>query len=251
METKNEPELKIYYQPIVQPMFFKIIGYEAHARLSEKGLGVISQDIFFPLAEKAGLGVTLGKWLFEEVCVCVKKMISREREFEYISVDMLTGQLKRKSIVKDLLNKTKEIGVPPDKICIEIHEDFFNLRADIAVARIEELKNAGFKITLDNYSATYLALTKLDTVPIDIIKIAKPLIDRMVIDEKAMANISAIINRAHELEIEVLADAVETKEQQLALMELRCQKMQGPLFGKPINAREVYKPRLAKIAQEG
>jgi len=239
----NEPELKIYYEPMVQPSFSKIIGYEAQAKLSEKGLGQIPQNLFFPIAEKAGLGLTLGKWLFEEICVLVNKIMNKGLEFEYISIAALGSQLRKKSFPNDLKKIIEKTGAMPEKICFEINEDFFNLKLDATIDKVFEIKDAGFKVIINNYSGAYLPLSKLNNVPIDAVKLAPSITDRVAIDEKAAEDIASIIKQLKNLEIEVLAVSVENREQQLSLMELHCQKMQGPLYGKPLGSREVLNPK--------
>ncbi|MCL2739955.1 MAG: EAL domain-containing protein [Oscillospiraceae bacterium] len=250
MDNKKEPELKMYYWPIMEPSFSKVIGYETCVKLVEKGLGSLPQNLFFPVAEKAGVGLSLGKWLFDEVCGCINKMEAKKIAFEYISMDLLAGQLRKKSIAADLLKIAEESQCAPGKICLEVHENFFGAKSDAIVERIYELKKAGFKIAIDNYSASLLPLSRLDTIPVDIIKLAKSLTERISADQKAAENVTSIIKQAKKQNIEIIAEDIEKEEQKELLMTLACEKMQGPIFGRLINSREMLSPRIVKTVQK-
>jgi len=239
MDEKAGPKLKIYYQPIVQPTFSEIIGFSSLVRLSEKGLGNIPQDVFFPIADKSGMGMLLGKWAFAEVCATIRKIDDKQKEVEYISTRLLADELRKKSLMHTLLEIIKETDVPSEKICLEIQEDFLNVNSDLVIERIFELKKEGFKVALDNYSATYISLSRLDSVPVDIIKLSESLTNKLEADEKAAELVESITKQAKAIEMDVIASGVEKEEQKLLLMELGCSKMQGLLFGKPMSAREI------------
>ena len=239
----SEVGLKMYYQPIIQPMFGKTVGYEALIRLIDKELSFVSPSLFIPIAEKAGLNTALENWIFEETCGTLQKMVKKGIEFEYISINVFVKHLKKKTYISELLSIAEETGAPTDRLCLEISEDSFKTNKEAIVERMFELKKAGFKLAIDDYSANYVPLSKLDTIPTDIIKLDKNIADRIVIDKKVEEDTAGIIKQAQILGIDVIAKAVEEQKQQLLLMGLGCQKMQGFLFGEPMKDRDVLNPK--------
>jgi len=239
------PKLKIFLQTIVEPRFARIVACEAVTRLSGKDIANVSQDVFFPIAEKSGLSTVLGTWRFEEVCKIVKKLITSGVPFSYVSFDVLQKSLRKKTYIKELLQCATEHDIPPTRICLEIPEDYFPIDHDNIIERITELKKEGFKVAIDNYSGINIDLSKLDVVPIDIIKISKKIVDRLSFDEKAIETLGTIIAKAKTLGIRVQAEGVEKKEQQVVLIENGCNYMQGNLYGDLTTINAILKKRVA------
>ena len=248
----NETGLKMYYQPVIATMFDKVVGYEALIRLIDKELHFISPGIFIPIAEKSGLNVALGNWIFEETCNTLQKMVKKGIDFEYISLNVSVKHLKKKEYVPDLLAIVNEIGADPGKLGLEIPEDAFNTVAgtEATIERIHELKHYGFKVSIDDYGSDYLSLSSLESIPVDSVKLDKTLTDKMGIDAKVREKLETIIRTTADMNIDAIAKTVEDEKQKKMLSEMGCRKMQGYLFGKPVKERDILYPKVKKVESE-
>lgn len=242
----NDLGLKLYYQPIVQPAFSKIIGYEALIRLIDKELHFISPGVFIPIAEKSGLNIQLGNWVIEETCGAIQKMQKKEIPFEYISLNVSTKHFQRKVFVTELLKIVEEHDVLPEKLCFEVDESSLTSRTAVTINKMKELQDLGFKIALDNYSGDYINIAELASIPANILKIDKRIISRIVIDPKSKSACEDIIENALDLKLDIVANAVEDSVQQKLLMQMGCQKMQGFLFDEPLKERDILYPKKKK-----
>ena len=242
--------LSMNYQPIVNIMFEKTVAYEAFVRLFDTVLKSIPPDLFIPVVEKSDMNVLLEKWIFEETCRMVIKMEKKEIPFEYMAVNTSVKYLKRKSYIKDLLKIMDETGVSPGKFCLEIPESSLVTGDGDIVEKMYELKREGFKIAVDEYGANYLPLSRLDSVPADIIKLERSISDFILTDKKVEEHVSAIVFRANGLNIKTVAKAVETEKQKFLLKNLKCGYMQGFLFGKPVTEKYILNKKQAITTYE-
>jgi len=239
-KTKNnECGIKTYYQAIIHPMFNKTIAYEAHVRLIDNDVGSVSYKTFLPIVEKSEINALLEKWIFEKTCKTLQKMITGQIELDYISINVSARYLKKENYISDLLEIIKRTGVLAEKICLEIPESALDADADAIIDKMHELKREGFKIAVDDYGANYMPLSRLDSVPAEIIKLDRAITDRIIIDPKTEKNAEEIIRRAKELSLKVIAKAVEDEMQKCMLMILGCDYMQGSLFGKEVRENEI------------
>ncbi len=239
----SECGLKLYYQPIVQPMFAKTIGYEALIRLVDKEMRFLSPAVFIPIAEKSGLNIALGSWVFEEACRTIIKMQKKNIKFDYISVNVSKKHMLKKDFSTDLVKIIEKYEVTPDKLCLEISEfDMINKSASI-MTRMHDLQKLGFRIAIDDFGGGFATISKLGILPADILKLDKSFVDRIVVDKHAHDICDAVINLADKLNLEVVAKGIETVAQQKMLMQMGCQKMQGFLFGAPMKERDILYPK--------
>ena len=235
--------LKLYYQPIVQPMFAKIIGYEALIRLIDKEMRFLSPAIFIPIAEKSGLNVALGAWVFEEACRTIVKMEKKAIKFDYISVNVSKKHFMKKDFLSELMKITAKYNVPSDKICLEISEFDMMNKSSIIMKRMNDLQNEGFRIAIDDFGGGFAAISKLGRLPADILKLDKSFVDRITVDKSAYDISEAVVNLSIKLNLEVVAKGVETMAQQNLLMQMGCNKMQGFLYGMPMKERDILLPK--------
>ena len=243
-EENEEQEscLTVYYNPIVQPMFNQTTAYEATVQLVDKNLGQISHDEFMPIAEKTEIVALLEQWVLEEVCSMLKKVGQKSIECDYFCVHVSAKNIKMKNYIPNLLKLTKETGVSPKKLCLVISESAFNVNGDVLIGKMHELKSEGFKIALGDYAASYMPLSRLDSVPADLVMLDQHMTDRIFIDKKVEENAAAIIQHANELDMETIAKSVEDEIQKRKLMAFGCEKMQGFLFAEPVKEKEVLNP---------
>jgi len=246
----SECGLKLYYQPIVQPMFGKTIAYESLIRLIDKELHFLSPAVFMPIAEKSGLNAALGNWVVEESCRTLNKMAAKGIDIDYISLNVSTKHFQKKDFISDILKICEKTNVPRNKICMEISEFAMVNKGSLTLQKMEELHEHGFLVAIDDFGGEFAALSKLGKVPAHILKLDKRFVDNIVIDQKSRDVTESIIELALKLDLEVVAKGVEDSLQQKTLMQMGCQKMQGFLFGKPVKDRDILYPKKKKVAEE-
>ena len=222
----SECRLQIDCQPIVQLIFNKTTAYDARIFLIADDVGQVPYKEFKPLAERTDMIIQLEQWIFKSSCRMALEMARKGTKFDYLSVNMSARYLKMDCCIPDLLDVLNETGVPSGKICLEILESDLEAQ-DGVIDKLHELKREGFMIAVDDYSAVYMPLGRLDSVPADVIKLDKALTGRIIADKKAEETTAAIIQRAKGMKCEVIAKAIEDQRLQYLLMALGCEKSQG------------------------
>ena len=246
----SELGLRLYYQPIVQPMFNKVVAYEALIRLFDKELHFVSPAIFIPIAEKSGLNAALGNWVIEESCRTVTNMLKKNIAFEYISLNVSNKHLQKKAFLSDVKRILDTYQIPPQKICFEISETAVVSRYNESMDKMRALRDMGFKIAIDDFGGEFDVLNKTEDLPVTILKLDRRFVERIVIDTRSREVTEATIGLALKLGLQVVAKAVEDTVQQKMLMKMGCNLMQGFLFGEPIRERGIIYPKKKKDEPE-
>ncbi|WP_404454542.1 EAL domain-containing protein [Oceanobacillus kapialis] len=232
--TNNEFEL--YYQPQVEVESGAIKGMEALIRWRNPKLGIVPPNEFIPLAEETGLIIPIGKWVMQTACEQAKKWESMLNKPLRISVNISALQFQQPDftdVVKKVLERT---NLSATSLELELTESIVQ-NPQHALPVMKELKEMGVLLSLDDFGTGYSSLSYLRSFPLDTLKIDKLFIDNMhhVKDE---AIVSTIISMANSLELNVIAEGVETTEQLASLAGKACDEYQGYLFSKPVPCEE-------------
>lgn len=232
--------LKIYFQPQVDSVTKKVCGAEALVRWQRTNGEFVPPEEFVSLAEERDLIKPLDRLIFEEVCKYQAKWQSLGLPPIDFSVNLSPKTLSTDKISEKCTEAVKSSGADINRIHLEITETtiFKNTRLFIKILR--KLRKSGFKILLDDFGTGYSSLTLLKSMPIDILKLDKSFIDNYG-DKRGEAVIECIIDMTKRLNIDVIAEGVETEEQYRYLCELECNTIQGYLFGKPMAFEELQK----------
>lgn len=232
---KND-EFQLYYQPKVDIQTNKIIGFEALIRWFHPQLGLISPNEFIPVAEDTGLIVDIGEWV---LLTASEKLLHWHKE-GYDDLTMSVNISLRQFIQGDLpatvanvLNTTK---LEPAYLELEITESM-TLHADHAISTIDKLKEIGVKISIDDFGTGYSSLSYLSKFAIDRLKIDQSFIRTLDFSNKSI--IRSIIGLADNLNIDVIAEGVETKEHVQFLTEEKCTEAQGYYYSKPLPCHDI------------
>jgi len=221
-------ELELYYQPIVQISNGKITGFEALLRWNHPQRGRVPPDEFIPIAEQTGLINSIGTWVAQQSMLQLSRW---HPVYPHImmSINVAGNQLLDPSFVKVIKNSIAISGVPPTQIKLEITESAIITDVDRAIQQLQELKNLGVNICLDDFGIGYSSLSRVQDFPIDVIKI-----DRTFIKQKnwVIANIVSLL--ADSLNVAVIAEGIETTEQLTKLRAMGCEYGQGFLFSPPL-----------------
>lgn len=231
----KEGRFRLHYQPQICLKTGKIRAFEALIRWTDEELGEISPVEFIPVAESGGLIVPLGEWILEEACQEAKRLNDNKQGI-LMSVNISAVQLKQLNFVELVKNTLKKTGLKAELLELEVTETTLISSFETTIKMFEELRKLGVKISLDDFGTGYSSLSYLKKLPIDTLKIDKSFIkdlDKECIEKEITESIVSLV---HKLNIEVIAEGVETGKQLAYLMKCKCDNIQGYLISKPVPA---------------
>ena len=229
---------EIYYQPQIDVKHNKITGFEALLRLNSKEMGFISPAEFIPIAEECGLIKELGLWCLKHACLKNKEWRDKGYQFEYIAVNISTVQFEQSDFVELIIEVLEQTQLKPEFLEIEITESVLMKSLERNIEILEKLNAIGVKIALDDFGTGYSSFSYLRRLPIHTLKIDKSFIDGICSSSKEQAIAYGIIQLAHKMELEVVAEGVENQYQVEVLQKKECDKIQGYFFSKPLPAAQ-------------
>lgn len=226
-------ELLLHFQPLVDLATGKIVATEALVRWDHPQLGRVGPDRFIPVAEETGLIVPLGEWVLRQACT--QLMLWREQGIHppRMVVNLSPRQFRQKHLLRNFYRVLSETGVDPHWLGLEITESVIMDNPEISISVLEELRGLGFQLSLDDFGTGYSSLSYLKRLPIDKLKIDRSFINDITSDVDDETMVGAIIVMAHQLDIDVVAEGVETAEQLEFLRDHDCDEYQGYLFSRP------------------
>lgn len=228
-EALTHHHLQLYYQPIINGQKEEIIGYEALMRWHHPTKGLIMPLDFIPVAEETGLIHSLGAYAIYEAC---HEAVGWP-EHQSVAVNLSPLQFKNSSLVSVVETVLKDSGLAPHRLELEIIESVLMDNTKANIRTLQNLKKLGVRIVLDDFGTGYSSLSYLHTFPFDKIKIDKSFINDMKDSRKALAIIRAITGMSHNLNIQIIAEGVESNEQFEQLKIEGCTLFQGYYFGRP------------------
>lgn len=227
-------EFRVYYQPIVELSSGNVTEFEALIRWQHPEYGLVYPDEFISIAEETGLIIPIGHWILREACEQTKLWQEEFSQPLSISVNLSTKQLLNPNLtkqVKDILNDTK---LCPSKLKLEVTESSVMDFSDTAFDVLSELRELGISLSTDDFGTGYSSLSYLHKYPFQRLKIDRSFTGKME-DEKSTAIIRTILILGQNLDIEVVAEGIETEYQLNELIKLGCVTGQGYLFAKPVD----------------
>lgn len=226
-------ELHLVYQPIVQSSDGRIEAVEALLRWDHPTRGPVSPAVFIPLAEQSGLILELGRWVLEHACLARHHWQTRSSSDIEVWVNISAQQLMSAGLTRSVENALASTSTDPSLLTLEMTERVFIRDEQRALVVLEELKQIGVKLALDDFGTGYSSLSYLNAMPIDSIKIDKSFVAKLTEQPSSRGIVSAIIALSHGLEMNVVAEGVETCEQQRELKQLGADLCQGFYFAEP------------------
>ena len=233
-------EFVLYYQPQYNADTGKLYGFEALIRWNHPQRGLLSPYYFVPLAEETGLIVPIGRWVVKEAMGFVKRLNELGYGDLTVSVNASVKQLVEDDFAQTVLEMAKEMQVDPSNIKIEITESLLlDNQQGNNISKIEAINNNGFGVALDDFGTGYSSLTYLQQLPISVLKIDKSFVD-YILQKQDEANICYhIIQLAHSINLKVVAEGVESKEQYVWLRDKECDFIQGYVASKPLDGQVI------------
>jgi polar amino acid transport system substrate-binding protein len=231
--VKNK-EFVLYYQPQYEVRTRRLRGLEALIRWNNPEVGLVMPAEFIPVAEETGLIVPIGEWVIDtasKICARIKK----DYKFKLnISVNISATELRQKEFYNTVINSLNNSGMEASSLELEITESIFQNDFDTVVSLLKNLQDAGIRIVLDNFGTGNLSLGHLKKLPVNMVKIDKVLIDDIGQDDSSRTLAKSLISLVHELNIEMIAEGVEKKEQLDYFIKEKCDNVQGYFMAEPV-----------------
>ncbi|MEH2177333.1 EAL domain-containing response regulator [Nostoc sp.] len=238
IKQHNFQEFEIYYQPIVDITSGKIVGAESLLRWQSPELGMIYPTEFIPLAESTGLIVPIGKWVLKRVCQQIKSWRDAGINSLIVAVNLSAIEFNQPDFIHNVVNFISVNNLEPDGLELELTESMIMQDVNSAIATMTKLQSLGVKIAIDDFGTGYSSLIYLKNLPINTLKIDRYFIHNVANDSQKSAIAKALIQMAHNLNLDVVAEGVETEAELGFLRQHNCNSMQGFLFSRPLPAAE-------------
>jgi predicted signal transduction protein with EAL and GGDEF domain/FixJ family two-component response regulator len=232
-------EFAVHYQPKVHPVSTAVLGVEALVRWTPPVQAAISPAEFIPIAEDSGLIVALGDWVLRSACRQAAMWHAGGLGHLRVAVNISARQFRETSFVATVASIIAETGVAPSALELEITEHLMMTDTERSKRVLDELKALGVRIALDDFGTGYSSLGYLSRFPIDTLKIDRSFVAGLGTDASCSAIASAIIALGRSLDMDIVAEGVETVVQQAFLADHGCTELQGFLFGRPRPAAEL------------
>ncbi|HUP45590.1 MAG TPA: EAL domain-containing protein [Thermoanaerobaculia bacterium] len=227
-------ELLLHYQPIVRLGTRQVAGFEALLRWQHPVRGMVAPGDFIGVAEETGLIVPIGQFVLREACRAAAAWAPR-----YVSVNVSSRHVAQADLLGDVNAALETCSLEPAALHIEITESVIMQQPDFALAVLKGVRELGCQVALDDFGTGYSSLSYLHQFPIDRLKIDASFVRQLTTDQKNVEIIRSIVSLGRGLGIEVVAEGVETAEQEALLISLGCEYAQGYLFARPAAESEL------------
>jgi diguanylate cyclase (GGDEF)-like protein len=223
--------LSCHYQPLVRSCDGAITGVEVLARWHHAEMGAIAPGQFIPVAEESGLIRQLGEWILRRACQELRQWHQLQ-----VAVNISPIQVREPNFSEKILSLLEEEGFPPHRLELEITESAIASVDEAWIGQIKRLREKGMRIALDDFGTGYSSLRLLRDFDLDKVKIDRSFVQFVTEESESAAIVEALARIGKTLQLEVVAEGVETAEQRLFLVEAGCTALQGFLLGRPLDA---------------
>ena len=228
-------EFVVHYQPVVDARRGAVVSTEALLRWEHPRHGLVPPGEFIPLAEDTGLIVEIGRYVLREAC---RQTAAWRRLPELahlaVSVNVSPRQLQEPGLLDDVADALRSSGLPPGALVLEITESLLVRDVEIAARRLDRLKALGLRLAVDDFGTGYSSLSYLSRLPVDILKVDKAFVAGIVDETSAGKLAWAVLALARSLDLDTIAEGVETPEQAQALLTQGCAELQGFLYSRAV-----------------
>ena len=233
--------LSLNFQPKVHLETGEVFASEVLVRWNHLTQGFISPSVFIPIAERSGLITDLGSWVMEETCRHLAEIKQSGLAILPVAINLSVYELEGSGFAKHLMKYVNDYDLEPSLFEFEVTETGLISREEMVIESLKQLREAGFRVALDDFGTGYSSLSYLRKLPLTTLKIDRAFVNDLTDDKVAASIVRTVITLAESLDLEVIAEGVETIEQQSLLLKLGCTKAQGYFFYKPLDSLEFRK----------
>lgn len=233
-------ELHVHYQPLVTVHDKSIFGFEALIRWCNPELGEISPEEFIPTAERTGLIVAIGEYVLTEALTVLSNLQKRYKKPFKMAVNVSPRQFRNSGFLEQIIMTLERTGVPADALDLEITEGVLMGDFTFIDNNLKALENMGVGIAMDDFGTGYSSLSYLRKYPFKTLKIDQSFVFDIEDDPQVRKLVNAIIAMAHSLNLKVVGEGVETREQLDYLATRKCDLMQGYYFSRPLDVKALF-----------
>ncbi len=239
-EAYERNEFEVHFQPILDVSTGRIVGAESLLRWRDPAHGLLSPTSFLPLAEDTGLIVPIGEEVLRRACTAVVRWRARSYGSDMrIAVNVSAVELRDHQFERRVAAILKETGCPPDSLVLELSENSTMVDGEVALETLSAIRALGVRLVVDDFGVGHASLTFLREAPVDGIKIDRRFISQMLTDARDLAIVSSLARLARGLNLDVIAEGVETADQSNRLLRLQCVAQQGKHFSEALPADDV------------
>jgi diguanylate cyclase (GGDEF)-like protein len=254
--AEQQGELRLHYQPKFEAPAGFVRGFEALLRWQHPKRGLLYPDVFLPLAEKTGLIIPMGKWVLNEACRQLRDWHLQGFSHWTVAVNLSAVQFEQADLLGVVAETIDRHAIPPAMLTIEVTETVAMRNPLTTIETLRRLTELGVKASIDDFGTGYSSLLYLKRLPASELKIDRAFVKDMRAGNEDAMIVSAIIALGKALGLEIVAEGVETKEQQEFLTGLGCETLQGFLFDRPMTTEQIRertwksRPVLSAIAAD-
>lgn len=237
--VKEGNQFELHFQPQIDSETEKVVGVEALIRWHHPTAGLISPDVFIPIAEETGLIITISDWVLREACAQLAHLKQQGFGDIRLGVNLSAREFDRNDLMERIRTPLDEFRIAPESLEIEITESLLMKDAENIVARVKHLRSTGVHISIDDFGTRYSSLNYLRRFSVSRIKIDQSFVRDLKISHDSFAIIQAIVGIANNFDLHLIAEGVETEQQAAILRQLGCKEMQGYFFSRPLPSRQL------------
>lgn len=234
LDNPTDDVLYLVYQPKVCLASNNVVGFEALSRMKSPSFGPVSPLEFIDIAEHQDLIVPLGQWVLSTACRFIRRLEAEGFSSIHVAVNVSVNELAQADFVHSVTTVVRDSGINPADLQLEITESGLIEDFGDVTEKLAPLRALGITIALDDFGTGYSALSRIEELPIDCIKIDKRFIDNIMVRDRQRLIIQELISMCHKLGLQVVAEGVEHDTQRQYLAESGCNTMQGFLYSKPL-----------------
>lgn len=226
----------LLYQPKIDLASGRLAGMEALLRIRDDQRGLLPPLNFIQIAEETGLIVKIGEWVLREACTFNKSLQRRGLPPLRVAINLSARQLMRNELLRSVEQALRDADLGAEYLELELTESMVMHDPEVVIAMLQQLEALGVQLSIDDFGTGYSSLNYLKRFPVRSLKIDQSFVRELGQDANAAAIVKAVISLGHSLDLQVIAEGVETADQLAFLMENRCDAMQGFLFSRPLGA---------------
>lgn len=245
-DALHKNEFQLFFQRKINVNDNSICSAEALIRWQHDGQ-IVSPADFIPVAEKSNLIIAIGNWVIDEACHQINQWRKTDMGTTNVSVNISPKHFLASDFIETVQNTLKRYDLPAPCLELEITEQAMMIDSDIVIRRLKILKDIGVRLSIDDFGTGFSSLSYIRTLPIDLIKIDQSFIHSMLNSDRDLAIVQMIIQLCKKLNLEVVAEGVETEQQKNVLISFDCDYLQGYLFSKPLRVTD-YEQFMAKTS---